>query len=53
MVEAEVVERLAGKAGTGIDGAGGHGYEAAAPVGATGISVAVCSVTAYQLQGQG
>ncbi len=30
MVEAEVVERLAGKAGTGIDGAGGYGYEAAA-----------------------
>jgi hypothetical protein len=51
VVEDEVVERLAGKAGTGIDGAGGHGYEAAAPVGATGISVAVCSVTAYQLQG--
>jgi hypothetical protein len=28
VVEDEVVERLAGKAGAGIDGAGGYGYEA-------------------------
>lgn len=45
-----MVERLAWKTGIDIAGAGGHGYEAAAPVGAIGISVTLCSVTAHKLQ---
>lgn len=45
-----MVERLAGKTAKGIDGAGGQEYGAAAPVGATGVSITVCSMTAYKLK---